>query len=202
MKDVLINPWIFYMGIIFFFCSSMIIQVALACYLLKAEREARQLEEGNPVILKECINEYIREEGHIKNLLLFTEKRLKELKLGRLSLISLKHLSGQSLLFGIFLAGIGACIRIVEGRTLGEILPYYILSFLGMYFYFSLTGWIDYEERIKGIKDNILDFLENKRYTGIYSDIREERIEEKEERLIFGKEEEQQLRELLQEILA
>lgn len=197
-----INPWLFYVGIILFFCCSIGIQLVVAHYLFKTEREARELEEGKAVILRECIKEYLKEEDSIKNLVLFTEKRLRELKVGKVSLICLKHASGQLLLFGIFLAGIGACIRIIEGKTLGEILPYYILSFLGLYFYFSLTGWIDYEERMKGIKENILDFIENKKYRGIYQDLKIEEVVGRQEALFFSGEEEKELRELLREILA
>lgn len=202
MIGILANSWIYYTGIIFFFCCSISIQMILGYYVQKIEKESETLEEGNVVVLLPCIREYMKEEKKIRNISLFIERNLKEIRIKRWNLIHLKHISGQSLLFGIFLAGVGACIQIISGKTLGQILPYYILSFLGMYFYFSLSGWVDYEERKKGIKTNLLDFLENKKYKGIYQKIIMPEIEQMKTGEIFGEEEEQQLRELLREILA
>ncbi len=171
-------------------------------YVLKMEKESQSLEEGNAALLLPCIKEYVREELKIRNISLFIERNLREIRIKKISLIRLKHISGQSLLFGIFLAGVGACIQIIGGKTLGQILPFYLLSFLGLYCYFSLSSWVDYEERKKEIKENLLDFFEHKKYWGIYQKFTLPEVETKEENYLFGEEEGQQLRELLREILA
>lgn len=198
----LLYSWVYYTGIIIFFICSISIQMIVGYYVLKMEKESQSLEEGNAALLLPCIKEYVREELKIRNISLFIERNLREIRIKKISLIRLKHISGQSLLFGIFLAGVGACIQIIAGKTLGQILPFYLLSFLGLYCYFSLSSWIDYEERKKEIKENLLDFFEHKKYWGIYQKFTLPEVETKEENYLFGEEEGQQLRELLREILA
>lgn len=198
----LLYSWVYYTGIIIFFICSISIQMIVGYYVLKMEKESQNLEEGNAALLLPCIKEYVREELKIRNISLFIERNLREIRIKKISLIRLKHISGQSLLFGIFLAGVGACIQIIAGKTLGQILPFYLLSFLGLYCYFSLSSWVDYEERKKEIKENLLDFFEHKKYWGIYQKFTLAEVETKEENYLFGEEEGQQLRELLREILA
>lgn len=196
------NPSFYYMGMFFFFACSISIQMMLGYYVLKIEKEAEKIEEGKADLLLPCIREYIKEGDRIKNSSLFIEKSLREIKVRKLSFVWWKHLSGQSLLFGIFMAGIGACVQIIMGSTLGEILPYYIISFLGLYCYFSISGWVDYEERKKVIKANLSYFFETKSYQGIYEKIKKEEIETPEESISFREEGREQLQELLREILA
>lgn len=198
----LLYSWVYYTGIIIFFICSISIQMIVGYYVLKMEKESQSLEEGNAALLLPCIKEYVRAELKIRNISLFIERNLREIRIKKISLIRLKHISGQSLLFGIFLAGVGACIQIIAGKTLGQILPFYLLSFLGLYCYFSLSSWVDYEERKKEIKENLLDFFEHKKYWGIYQKFTLPEVETKEENYLFGEEEGQQLRELLREILA
>ncbi len=198
----LLYSWVYYTGIIIFFICSISIQMIVGYYVLKMEKESQNLEEGNAALLLPCIKEYVRAELKIRNISLFIERNLREIRIKKISLIRLKHISGQSLLFGIFLAGVGACIQIIAGKTLGQILPFYLLSFLGLYCYFSLSSWVDYEERKKEIKENLLDFFEHKKYWGIYQKFTLAEVETKEENYLFGEEEGQQLRELLREILA
>ena len=202
MSNFFTNPNLYYVGIVLFFTCSISIQMMLGYYVFKIEKEAEKLEEGDAVLLLQCINKYIEEEDKIKNCSLFIEKHLKDMKVRNITFIQWKHISGQALLFGIFLAGIGACMEIILGSTLGEVLPFYILSFLGLYCYFSLSGWIDIEERKKGIKGNLMYFFENKKYKGVYEKIKPEEIEEPEDLEIFTKEGREQLQELLREILA
>ena len=116
-------------------------------------------------------------------------------------MIQIKHFSGQALLLMIFLTGLGACKGIIDGKTLGQILPYYIIGILGLYFHFSLTGFINLEEKQKNLHMNMLDFLENKKsyfYAQVFSK------EEKgigEVKNIFGEAEDLELKEIIREIL-
>ena len=71
------------------------------------------------------------------------------------------HLSGQCMLFSIVFAGVGICKGIMGGRMLGEILPFYIVSFLGMYLYFSLSAMMDIKGKRRVLKTNLIDYLEN-----------------------------------------
>ena len=93
-------------------------------------------------------------------------------------------------------------LGIIRGKTLGQVLPFYIISLLGLYVHFSLSAFVNLEENKKIIRMNMVDFLENKE-PYFYC-----RTEEKEEKCIesvkevFGEAEELELKEILREILA
>ena len=113
----------------------------------------------------------------------------------------IKHLSGQTLLLAIFLAGIGACKGIIEGKTLGQVLPFYIISLFGMYLHFTLSGILDLEGKQKIIRMNLSDFLENNKvylYTALENE-KENTVEEK--KILFGDDEDAELKEIIREIL-
>mgnify|MGYP006330306487 CR=1 FL=1 len=44
---------------------------------------------------------------------------------------------------------------------LGEILPFYIVSMFGLYFYFAISGAVDVAEKRDLLKTNLIDYLEN-----------------------------------------
>ena len=73
----------------------------------------------------------------------------------------LHHLSGQFILLSVVAAGAGACYEITQGETVGKILPYYVVSFLGLYVYFSITGLVDIAGKKERLKVNLVDYLEN-----------------------------------------
>ena len=89
------------------------------------------------------------------------DKFLNRLAFGHLSFDAWYHLSGQCMLFSIVFAGVGICKGIMGGRMLGEILPFYIVSFLGMYLYFSLSAMVDIKGKRRILKTNLIDYLEN-----------------------------------------
>ncbi len=190
-------------GIIIFFLLSICCQLLAGLFLLQLLRESKELEEGSPKLLRGWLEQYLKEESQISNISAFIEKSMQEFKIGRVNLFQLKHVAGQLLLFGVFLSGLGACKGIVEGRTLGQILPFYIICLLGLYIHFSLSSVIDIEEKKQIIKTNLLDFLENhKPYLWGSSRLEKERNNDIEEETVFGEKEEEQLKELLKEILA
>ena len=49
----------------------------------------------------------------------------------------------------------------MAGRTLGDILPFYIVSFFGLYLYFSVSTVIDVKKKKRVLKVNLVDYLEN-----------------------------------------
>lgn len=190
-------------GIILFFLLSIGCQLVVGWFLLRLLKESKYLEEGNPRLLRGWLEQYLKEEGQIVNISAFVDKSLQDFKVGKFTLLGLKHMGGQLLLFGVFLAGIGACKGIVEGKTLGQILPFYLICLLGLYIHFSLSGVMDMEEKKGIIKTNVLDFLENhKPYLLRSSRLEKDDNREVEEKLYFGEQEEEQLKELLREILA
>lgn len=190
-------------GIILFFLSATGCQLVIGFFLKQLMRESKSLEEERPKLLREWLEQYLKEEGQIGNKEAFVDKGMQDFKAGRFTLLQLKHLSGQLLLLGVFLSGIGACKGIIGGATLGQILPFYIICLLGLYLHFALSGIIDMEEKKDIIKTNLLDFLENQKpFLWGSSRLEKERQIEKKEADYFGEQEEEQLKELLREILA
>lgn len=190
-------------GIILLFLASIGCQLLTGYYLMQLLRESAKLEEEPPRLLKEWMNQYLKEEDQITNIPAFVDKSLQDYKAGRFTLLKWKHIAGQLLLFSVFLSGTGACKGIIEGKTLGQILPFYVICLFGLYIHFSLSGLIDMEEKKKIIKTNLLDFLENhKPYLWRDSRIETQVDESTKPEPVFGQQEEEQLKELLREILA
>lgn len=50
---------------------------------------------------------------------------------------------------------------IATGASIGEILPYYIVSLFGLYLYFSVSSAVDVKGKIGVLKVNLMDYLEN-----------------------------------------
>ena len=165
-------------------------------------KASEKLEEEPQKIFEDWIKEYAKEKQRIANTSSYVDKKLQKMMIGKCKVNWIKHLSGQTLLLAVFLAGIGACRGIIEGQTLGQVLPFYIISLFGMYFHFSLSGVMDLEEKKKIIRRNLSDYLENnKEYMYTSYEVKEEKeIEEKKN--FFGEEEDLELKEIIREILA
>lgn len=97
----------------------------------------------------------------VPNVSIFVDKYLSKIKVGPLSLSVLKHLSGQFMLLAVLVAGIGACLGIVANESFFQIAPFYIVSFLGLYFYFSISSLTDISGKVKMLHTNLVDYLEN-----------------------------------------
>lgn len=202
MKQIFEGQWIFYIGILTALFTSIFCQLYITYYMLRIVKASEKLEEEKPLIMKEWIEEYIKEKQNIVNVTIFIDRKLQQLTIGKFKIAWMKHFSGQMLLFAVFLAGLGACKGIMEGKTLGQILPFYIISLLGMYFHFSMSGVMDLEGKKKIVQMNLTDFLQNGRLY-LYTSPEAEREKEIEEgKNFFGEEEEKQLREMIREIIA
>ena len=99
--------------------------------------------------------------GGVSNIPVFVDKFLNRLSLGPCSFETLYHLSGQSMLLAVIFAGVGVCRAIIRGHTLGEILPFYIACFMGLYLYFSVSNLVDLKGKRRVLKVNLVDYLEN-----------------------------------------
>lgn len=201
MKQFFLEQWFFLIGIMGALLISIFCQLTIIYYMLGLEKASEKLEEEKTMFFTDWIEEYLREKHKITNVTTFINRKIQTLSLGKIKILWIKHLSGQMLLLAVFLAGIGACKGIIEGKTLGQILPFYIISIFGMYFHFSLAGIVDLEGKKKVIQTNVTDFLENgKMY--LYITAKEEEKEVEEGRTLFGEQEEKELREMIREILA
>lgn len=127
-------------------------------------READNMATTNNKLLKQCklkfANCYQLSNG-VANIPIFVDKFLSRLSLGHFSFNMMYHLSGQAMLLSVVFSGVGISRCIVRGKTLGDILPFYIVSLLGLYLYFSVSTVVDIKGRKRALKVNLVDYLEN-----------------------------------------
>ena len=97
----------------------------------------------------------------VSNVPIFVDRFISRIKIGGLPLSLLKHLSGQLMLLSVLIAGIGACMGIVNNESFISIAPFYAISFLGLYCYFAVSSLVDIPGRIKILHINLVDYLEN-----------------------------------------
>lgn len=97
----------------------------------------------------------------VSNISIFVDKYMNQLKIGGFSLSVMKHLSGQLVLLSILISGIGACRGIIAGESILYIVPYYIISFLGLYCYFAISSLVDIVGKTQILRTNLIDYLEN-----------------------------------------
>lgn len=151
-------------GILSFLGISIFMRLLLGWIYQRMIREADNMASTENKLLKQCklkfANCYELNNG-VSNIPVFVDKFLNRLSLGPFSFETMYHLSGQAMLLSVVCAGIGICKSIMEGRMLGEILPFYIVSFFGLYLYFSISTVVDIKGRKRVLKVNLVDYLEN-----------------------------------------
>ncbi|MCM1025878.1 MAG: hypothetical protein NC432_05555 [Roseburia sp.] len=127
-------------------------------------KETDNMATTDNKLLKQCktkfSNCYELNNG-ISNIPVFVDKFINRLSLGFLSFEMLYHLSGQLMLLSVVFSGVGICRSILAGSTLGEILPFYIVSFMGLYLYFSVSTVVDIKRKKRILRINLVDYLEN-----------------------------------------
>lgn len=170
-------------------------------------------------LLKQCKLKFVncfQMNAGVANIPVFVDKFLNRIRFLGITIPGFHHLSGQLTLLSVFTGGIGICRGIISGETFGQILPFYILSFLGLYLYFSVTSLVDMQTKRDVLRTNLVDYLENHMVNRLslnlegsekteQAETTEEKTEEKAERTsrikTFGKAEEEELEELLKEFL-
>ena len=151
-------------GILVFLCLSVLVRLMLAWMYHTMIRETDNMATTGNRLLKQCKVKFAncyQLNGGVSNIPVFVDKFLNRLSFGHLSFDAWYHLSGQCMLFSVIFAGVGICKGILDGRMLGEILPFYIASFLGLYLYFSLSALVDIKGKQRVLKTNLIDYLEN-----------------------------------------
>ncbi|TCL57211.1 hypothetical protein EDD76_10973 [Kineothrix alysoides] len=143
---------------------SIICQIMIGAIYQKMIKETDNMSSTNNKFLKQCklkfAHCYQLNEG-VSNIPIFVDKFISRVSFMGISLTGFKHLSGQLMLLSIVAAGAGACREIVSGETVGKVLPYYIISFLGLYVFFSISGLVDIQGKRERLKVNLVDYLEN-----------------------------------------
>lgn len=143
---------------------SIFLKIFLGMLYRHMIKEADNMAITSNKLLKQCkikfSNCYELNNG-IHNIPVFVDKFINRLSLGHFSFDLLYHLSGQLMLLSVVSAGIGICRSMIAGRTLGAVLPFYVVSFLGMYLYFSVSTVADIKGKRRMLKINLVDYLEN-----------------------------------------
>ena len=204
--------------VLILFLTGTIIQLVLSRFYTALIAETENMTTTEVEILYQCKRKFsncYRMHNGMLNVPVFVEKYLSKMKMGKLSVTAWKHLSGQMILLSILAAGLGACLGIIQGKTLGEILPFYIISMLDLYFYFAVSGFVDLEEKKRVLKINMVDYLENrmgnkledleysmKRLEDVENPFQQEAKTEFAERKLQNRSDQAELEELLREFLA
>lgn len=143
---------------------SILMRVGLGLMYLHLIHETDNMASTRSRQLKQCklkfANCYQLNNG-IANVPVFVDKFISRMSLGPVSPHMLEHLSGQLMLLAVVSAGVGVCRSIIAGSTLGQILPFYIASMLGLYLFFSISAIVDLKGKRRVLKINLVDYLEN-----------------------------------------
>lgn len=139
-------------------------QAAIGIIYQKMIQATDTLSGTENKLLAQCKERFVNSyklNGGVANISVFVDKFINRIRVFGMSMNFMKHLSGQLMLAGVFVAGFGVCKGIIEGRKFVELLPFYIISLLGIYLYLSIMSIVDMPNRRKMLKTNITDYLEN-----------------------------------------
>lgn len=151
-----------FMGL--FLVLSILTRLGLGMVYQRLIKETDNMSTTENKMLKQCKLKFancFQLNNGVANIPIFVDKFLNRLTIGHLSFDGIYHLSGQLMLLSVVCSGIGVCKSIMHGRMLGEILPFYIVSFLGLYVYFSVSTIVDVKGKRRVLKVNLVDYLEN-----------------------------------------
>lgn len=143
---------------------SIILRIFLGLLYRNMIKEADNMASTKNRLLRQCKTKFAscyELSGGVSNIPVFVDKFLNRMALGHLSFDTLYHLSGQMMLLSVVCSGVGVCKSILAGRTLGDVLPFYIASFFGLYAYFSISTVVDVGGKKRVLKVNLVDYLEN-----------------------------------------
>lgn len=148
----------------FFLLSAILCQIISGIIYQKMISETDNMSATENKWLLQCKQKYAnyyKLNGRMVNTGVFVDKFLQRISVARIPLVKVSHISGQLMMLFILVAGISVCLLLAAGNTLFQIIPYYLISILGLYLYFSISGIADLQEKRKVLKVNLMDYLEN-----------------------------------------
>lgn len=144
---------------------SIICKIVTGVLLQSLIRETENMSATDNRLLKQFKHKfascYRLNDGAV-NVPIFTDKFIQKMKIGPFRLETLSQISGQFLLLSVFAAGSAACISLAQGAGLYDVLPFYFMAAGGLYVYFAVSGFVNFNGRKKILKTNLIDFLENR----------------------------------------
>ena len=152
-KELLLSSLMF----VFLVCS-ILGKIMLGVLYQNMIKETENMRATKNKRLKQCklkfVNCYRLNHG-VANVPVFVDKYLNQMKIGPVSVNTFYHLCGQTMLLSVL------CGSITKSAGLFAVLPYYIVSFLGLYLHFAVSAVMDIRGRRRVLKINLVDFLEN-----------------------------------------
>lgn len=147
-----------------FFVLSVLSQILIGILYQHMLEEAENMQTTQNRILQQFkqkfAGSYASNNG-VTNVPVFVEKFLNRLQIGRFSLNMIRGLSGQFMFLSVLSAGIGICRALAGGASFFSLIPYYAVTLVGLYFYFSVLSIVDIPGRRSMLKTNLIDFVEN-----------------------------------------
>lgn len=147
-----------------FLVLSIFLRTLLGALYQNMIKETDNMAATENKLLKQCKLKFAhcyQLNNGVANIPIFVDKFINRLSLGPLSFSAMYHLSGQAMLLSVVSSGVGICRSILKGKMLGEILPFYIVSFIALYLYFSVSTVVDIKGKRRVLKVNLVDYLEN-----------------------------------------
>lgn len=148
----------------FFLLSSIICQIVSGVIYQNMISESDNMSATENRFLKQCKQKYAnyyKLNGKMINTEVFVDKFLQKIRIAGIRLNRLDYISGQMMMLSVLITGISICLSLAAGSTLFQIIPYYLISILGIYLYFTVSGIVDILEKRKSLKINLIDYLEN-----------------------------------------
>lgn len=142
----------------------ILFQVIIGVVYQRMIQSADTLSGVESKLLTQCKERFVNSykmNGGVPNISVFVDKFINRIKFCGMSVNFMKHLSGQLMLAGVFVAGFGVCKGIIEGIKFINLLPFYIVSLFGIYLYLSIVSMVDLQSRRQMLKTNLTDYLEN-----------------------------------------
>ncbi len=150
--------------VVLFIVLSIIFQIMIGVLYQNMINETDNMTATDNQLLKQCKKKFAncyRMNGGVTNIPVFVDKFINHLRIGNISLISLQHWSGQLVLFSVFVSGMGIYTGITRGDRFISLMPYYIISLIGLYVYFGVSSAIDITGKKQVLKTNLVDYMEN-----------------------------------------
>lgn len=222
MKQFFMRHAVLTSVMLLFVLLSMICQIIIGFLYQSMIKETDNMSSTENKLLKQCKLKFVncfQMNAGVANISVFVDKFLNRIRFLGITIPGFHHLSGQMTLLSVFTGGIGICKGIIEGETFSQILPFYILSFLALYLYFSVTSLVDMQTKKDVLRTNLVDYLENHMVNRLSLNLEEtqlteqmegsaatekksvENVEKANRIKSFGKAEEEELEELLKEFL-
>lgn len=143
---------------------SIICQIVMGVIYQNLIKEANNMAATENKLLKQCRLKYTncyKLNGRMVNTAVFVDKFIQKMRYAHLPLTRLSHISGQLMMLSVLVTGITICFSLASGDTLFQIIPYYLISILGLYLYFSISGIVDVQGKKSMLKTDLVDYLEN-----------------------------------------